>query len=312
MARLGLERCDAILAYSPSIAAAYRTRLGLAPTAVTVVHEAADTALFRPLPPDPGRSLDDALFVGNWGGSDRAAELRTFLLRPARRHRADRRFALYGVRYPPEVLRLVVERCGIDHRGWLPNHRVPEAFAQSRTVLHVPRRQYVEALSGTPTIRVFEALACGAALLSTPWQDTDRLFRAGEDYVVTETAAQQEAVLEWLWRDEAARQRLGRSGRARILAQHTCRHRAEQLLAIIARLRGDPAPDRRTTGDAVAASCHRMEDATEAAAAPGQVIRAASRSTRGSPTATPHSEADADGTVGTERTVEGESARRTT
>ena len=102
IARLGLERCDAILAFSPSLAATYRECLGLGPERVHVVHEAADDALFHPLPPDPHLPLDDALFVGNWGGPDRASELRAFYFRPARRLRAERRFALYGVRYPPE------------------------------------------------------------------------------------------------------------------------------------------------------------------------------------------------------------------
>lgn len=243
MARLGLDRCDAVLAFSPSIAAAYRQVLGLDPKAVHVVHEAADTALFHPLPPDPRQPMDDALFVGNWGGRDRAAELRAFLFRPARHVRPQRRFALYGVRYPPEVLRVIQRFYGVDYRGWLPNHHVPAALARARVVLHVPRRQYVKVLYGTPTIRVFEALACGSALVSTPWPDTDGLFRAGEDYVVAETPAQLEEALQWLWSDETARLRLGRSGLQRILAAHTCNHRAEQILGIVARLRGDaPAP----------------------------------------------------------------------
>lgn len=239
MARLGLERCDAVLAFSPSIAAAYRQTLRFDPKAVHVVHEAADTALFRPLPPDEARPLDDALFVGNWGGRDRAAELRAFLLRPARHVGQARRFALYGVRYPPEVLDVIQRFYGVDYRGWLPNHRVPAAFAHTKVVLHVSRRQYAKVLYGTPTIRVFEALACGSALVSTPWPDTDGLFRAGEDYVVAETPAQLTGALQWLWQDEPARLRLGRSGLQRVLAAHTCTHRAEQILGIVARLRGD-------------------------------------------------------------------------
>ena len=162
MARLGLERCDAILAFSPSLAAAYRDSLGLPGAAVNVFHEGADTAIFHPRPRDPGRPTDDAVFVGNWGGPDRAAELRAFVFDPARRFRR-RRFALYGVRYPPEALADLRAGGGVEYRGWLPNHRVPDAFAQARVVLHVPRRQYARLLYGTPTIRVFEALACRRA-----------------------------------------------------------------------------------------------------------------------------------------------------
>jgi spore maturation protein CgeB len=264
MARLGLERCDAILAYSPSLAAAYRDRLGLPGRDVHVFHEGADTTVFHPRTPDPQRPIDDAVFVGNWGGPDRAAELRDFVFGPARRFRDRRRFALFGVRYPLEVLADVRERCGVDYRGWLPNHLVPAAFAQARVVLHVPRRQYVRLLQGTPTIRVFEALACGAPLISTPWVDTDALFRAGEDYLVVDTPAHEEAALEWLWRDETARCRLARSGEQRILAAHTCRHRAEQLQAIVAGLQRPSARLPGAVPQHLPSAC--VEDASEIAA----------------------------------------------
>ena len=49
--------------------------------------------------------------------------------------------------------------------------------------MHVPRRFYVEALPGIPTIRVFEALACGIPLLSAPWSEAEGLFRPGEDFL---------------------------------------------------------------------------------------------------------------------------------
>jgi spore maturation protein CgeB len=232
--RVGLERFDAVLAYGPSIAAEYRRR-GV--KNVHVVHEAADVPLFHPAPADPGRPLDDALFIGNWGDEDRAEELRAYVLRPARKHRRARRFAIYGVRYPPAVLETIRRGYGVDYRGWLPNYRAPEAFAQSRVALHVVRRQYQDALPGIPTIRVFEALACGVPLVSTRWPDTDGLFREGHDYVVVDTPKDMEEALDWLWRDDAARDEMGRRGVARILAHHTCRHRAEQLLDIVAQLR---------------------------------------------------------------------------
>ncbi|CAA9267483.1 MAG: Spore_germination_protein_CgeB [uncultured Chloroflexi bacterium] len=232
--RLGLERFDSVLAYGPSIAAEYRRR-GVAD--VHVVHEAADVALFHPAPPDLERPVDDALFIGNWGDEDRARELREYLLRPARRFRGARRFAIYGVRYPPEVLDQLRRHYGVEYRGWLPNADAPQAFAQTRVALHVVRQQYMQALPGIPTIRVFEALACGTALVSTRWPDVDGLFREGQDYLVVDTKKDMLEALDWLWHDHDAREKLGRSGVARVLAHHTCRHRAEQLLTIVARLR---------------------------------------------------------------------------
>jgi spore maturation protein CgeB len=232
--RLGLERFDSVLAYGPSIAAEYRRR-GVAD--VHVVHEAADVALFHPAPPDSKRPIDDALFIGNWGDEDRARELREYLLRPARRFRGARRFAIYGVRYPPEVLDQLRRQYGVEYRGWLPNADAPRAFNQTRVALHVVRQQYMQALPGIPTIRVFEALACGAALVSTRWPDVDGLFREGHDYLVVDSKKDMLEALDWLWHDDDAREKLGRSGVARVLAHHTCRHRAEQLLGIVAGLR---------------------------------------------------------------------------
>jgi spore maturation protein CgeB len=234
LARLKLERFDAILAFGPSLADEYRRR-GL--TEVHVFHEGADPVLFHPAPPREDEPLDDALFIGNWGGRDRAHELREHVLRPARRFKGTRRFAVYGVRYPPPVSDTMVRFYGAEYRGWLPNYLVPQRFNQARVALHVVRRQYARQLHGIPTIRLFEALACGAALVSTPWPDTDHLFREGTQYVVADNREQMVEALDWLWHDAPARERLGREGRARILEAHTCRHRAEQLLAIVAGLR---------------------------------------------------------------------------
>jgi spore maturation protein CgeB len=234
-----LDRFDAVLAYGPSMADEYRRRFGLA--GVHVLHEAADVALFRPLPRDPGGPADDAVFIGNWGERDRAEELRRFLLRPARRFGGARRFAVHGVRYPPAVLAALAGAGGVDYRGWLPNYLVPQAFARARVGLHVIRRQYAERLHGIPTIRVFEALACGLPLVSTRWRDTDGLFREGQDYLQVDTPAQLEEALQWLWHDADARARLGRSGRQRVRGAHTCAHRADQLLAIVAALRAPRA-----------------------------------------------------------------------
>ena len=279
VSRLGLERFDAILAYGPAIADEYRRRFGL--QEVHVFHEAADVDLFHPHRPDAAGPLDDALFVGNWGGRDRAHELREYLLRPARRFRRTRRFAIYGVRYPPEVLDTVQRVYGVEYRGWLPNYLAPGAFAQTRVGLHVVRQQYARVLHGTPTIRVFEALACGTALVSTRWRDTDGLFRAGEDYLVVDSRAQMEEALDWLWRDPAARESLGRSGLARVLTHHTCRHRAEQLLEIVARLRLKRAPPGTApsgTAPSAAVAQDRRVAAPPAAAPDGRASVSGARS----------------------------------
>jgi spore maturation protein CgeB len=213
-----------------------------------VLHEAADARVFRPRP--ALRPEVDLVWIGNWGDDEREAELAELLLGPVRRLGLSAR--TYGVRYPEHAL-VALRDAGIEHRGWLPNHRVPEAFATARVTVHVPRRPYAARLPGIPTIRPFEALACGIPLVSGPWRDCEGLFRRGEDHLVARDGDEMCAHLEQiLGRPDLARS-LAESGRARVLGRHTCGHRADQLLSIVDLLRRERGaapidshrPDRR-------------------------------------------------------------------
>ncbi len=224
IAALDLRHYDGVLAFGELIRAVYLER-GWAQRAWTW-HEAADAELFRPLDLEPE---GDLIWIGNWGDEERTDEYREFLLGPVRA--LGLRAGAHGVRYPPEGLQALAE-AGIDYRGWLPNFRVPEVFARHRVTLHIPRRPYTRLLPGIPTIRVFEALACGIPLICTPWDDAERLFRPGEDYLIARDGRQMEILLRDVLLDESLRRRLAASGRATILARHTCRHRVDELMAI--------------------------------------------------------------------------------
>jgi spore maturation protein CgeB len=232
MARFDLTHYDGVLAYGEVIRRIYLEQ-GWAERAWTW-HEAADTRVFRPLPRLEPKS--DLVWVGNWGDGERSEELRRFLLRPARRLRL--RGDIHGVRYP-RAARLRIRLAGLRYRGWVANHQVPELFARHRLTVHVPRRPYVEALPGIPTIRPFEAMACGIPLICSPWEDAEGLFRPEHDYLVArdgaETREAMEAILEFP--DLAAK--LRESGLETILSRHTCAHRVDELLAIDAGLRGE-------------------------------------------------------------------------
>jgi spore maturation protein CgeB len=223
---LELEQFEGILAYSPSTAQRFRD-LGFAN--VHVLHEAADTTVFAPLELD---KTADVVFVGNYGDGDRSDELEDFVFSP-RRELPNLKYVVYGVRYPEAVVSRLRNGLDIDYHGWLPNVQVPTIYSSTRVVLHVPRRQYVELLPGTPTIRVFEALATGACLISLPWQDTDSLFEAGRDYAVASTPHEMRELIDWLCHDDQARERFGQHGRQTILDRHTCGHRADQLLELL-------------------------------------------------------------------------------
>jgi spore maturation protein CgeB len=173
------------------------------------------------------------VWIGNWGDEERTQELRDFWLGSARAL-PGLKFVAHGVRYPDYALAELAD-AGVEFRGWAPSVQVPEVFARSRATLHVPRRAYVQALAGIPTIRVFEALACGIPLVCAPWSDAEGLFRAG-DYAVAESPAEMRAALLRLCRDEDAARAQAERGRETILSRHTCDHRAAQLLDIIAEL----------------------------------------------------------------------------
>ena len=159
--RFDLAAYDGVLAFGRSLADGYRRR-GF-PGRVDVWHEAADIRLFHP--PTREGERHGLVWIGNWGDGERTAELERFLLGAARR--AGLPLDVYGVRYPPEALAMLSES-GARYRGWLANAAAPAVFAEHLATVHVPRRFYVEALPGIPTIRVFEALACGIPLVSAP------------------------------------------------------------------------------------------------------------------------------------------------
>lgn len=229
MARFDLSDYDGVLAYGEVIRRIYLER-GWAERAWTW-HEAADTRLFHPLPGIEPEA--DLVWVGNWGDGERSEELREFLLKPARRLHGS----IYGVRYP-WTARLRVRLAGLRYRGWVANHRVPELFARHRLTVHVPRRPYVEALPGIPTIRPFEAMASGIPLICSPWEDCEGLFRPEQDYLLARDTMEMREAMEAILEFPEFAAKLRESGLETIRSRHTCAHRVDELLAIDAELRG--------------------------------------------------------------------------
>jgi spore maturation protein CgeB len=226
IAGLDLANFDVVLAYGGVIRDAYLSN-GWAHCAWTW-HEAADIRLFRPIRSSAKRG--DLVWIGNWGDGERANELREFLVEPVKR--LGLRACVYGVRYPAEALR-ELDDAGIEYGGWLPNYKVPEIFAQYRVTVHVPRRPYVEALPGIPTIRPFEALACGIPLISAPWEDREGLFSPGEDFLIAENGAAMTSDLSKLLHNESLCGRLRDHGLRTIRSRHTCAHRVDELFSFV-------------------------------------------------------------------------------
>jgi spore maturation protein CgeB len=236
LAAFDLNGFDGVLAFGEVLREIYVKR-GWARRAFTW-HEAADTELYRPRPEISKEC--DVVWIGNWGDNERSRELNEFLVRPITELGLSAR--VYGVRYPAAVLQ-TINANGIKYGGWLPNHRAPLAFAKARATVHVPRGPYARQLPGIPTIRMFEALACGIPLVSAPWSDDEGLFPANCYLRVSSGDGMKSALLA-LFGDPQFASTISQKGLQTVLARHTCRHRALELVSIVDGLSGSGSPRR--------------------------------------------------------------------
>jgi spore maturation protein CgeB len=231
MERFGLQRFDGVLAFGEALRRIYRERYGL--TRVWTLHEAADTTVFKPIA--GVEKTADVVWIGNWGEGERASEIQEFLFEPTAALRPEMRAKIYGVRYPEDGLRALRE-AGVAYGGYLPNLDAPCVYAGARLTVHIPRQQYAGALVGIPTIRVFEALACGIPLVSAPWRDVEELFRPGDFWMVRNGAEMLEAMRTLLQEPKRAAEQAAR-GLEQVLLRHTCTQRAQELVEIVNEVR---------------------------------------------------------------------------
>jgi spore maturation protein CgeB len=225
-----LSAFDGVLAFGATLARVYE-RWGWGDR-VHVWHEAADRRRFHPSAHEHERN--GVVWIGNWGDGERSDELVDYLLKPAQ----DVGFPLdiYGVRYP-DAAQLKLQQFGASYHGWLANAAAPEVFAKHLATVHVPRRFYARMLPGIPTIRVFEALACGIPLVSAPWDDCEQLFHVGSDFLMVCDRAEMRRALKDLSNDAELRATLARNGLRTIAERHTCTHRVDELFDIVEEMR---------------------------------------------------------------------------
>lgn len=190
---------------------------------------------------DPQRyqpeSLEARYDLGYMGtySDDRQPVLERLLLEPAREW-AQGRFVVAGPQYPGHVAWPDnVQR--IEHLGPALHARF---YNEQRFTLNVTRADMVAA-GWSPSVRLFEAAACGTPIVSDAWAGLDSLFEPDTEILIASNAQE---VLGWI-RDmpDERRRRIGEGGRRRILAEHTAAHRAETLEAYFER-----AVERRSRG----------------------------------------------------------------
>jgi spore maturation protein CgeB len=158
--------------------------------------------------------------------ADRQPGLEQLLLEPART-RPELKFAVVGPQYP-------------DGLNWPDNvTRVPHLppsmhrsfYNRQRFTLNLTRAQ-MRAAGYSPSVRLFEAAACGAAIISDAWEGIDEVLQPEREILIAEEAADTLRYLRDL--PESERVAIGERARARVLSAHTADHRARELLAYVA------------------------------------------------------------------------------
>jgi spore maturation protein CgeB len=169
---------------------------------------------------DPRPFEWDLGYMGTYS-DDRQPTVNELLLEPARRLPAAR-FIIAGPQYPETE----TWPANVLHQPHLPPAEHRAFYNSQRFTLNVTRADMIAA-GWSPSVRLFEAAACGTAIVSDRWAGIESLLVPGEEILL---AASAQEVVEIL-RTTTEKQRLQLSVRARqrILAEHTAAHRAEQL-----------------------------------------------------------------------------------
>jgi spore maturation protein CgeB len=178
------------------------------------------------------RACEQAWDLGYMGtySKDRQSTLEKLLLEPAQKWNKGR-FIVAGPLYPDHVVwpgnvRRIDHLCPAEHRSF---------YSAQRFTLNVTRAEMVR--SGfSPSVRLFEAAACGTPIISDYWEGIDTFFEIGREILIAKSGQQ---VLQYMQElPELERFNIGQRARARVLAGHTAAHRASELEQWIYELMG--------------------------------------------------------------------------
>ena len=183
---------------------------------------AVDPELYRPLPEE--RVRWELGYLGTYS-ADRQPPLERLLIEPARR-RPGAAMIVAGPQYPADVA-WPGNVARVEH---LPPSEHPAFYNQQAFTLNITRAAMLGA-GFSPSVRVFEAGACGVPIITDDWPGLEAFFVPGEEILV---ARRTEDVVAFLGdMGEAGRREVGRRGRERVLGAHTAAHRAAALEAVL-------------------------------------------------------------------------------
>ena len=192
------------------------------------VYGHVDPEAYRPPASEEAHGRADLSYIGTYA-PDRQEKLQRFFVIPAR-ERSERRFVLAGAQYPQDF----PWTDNIFFLRHLPPAQHPLFYAASRLTLNVTRAD-MAAMGWCPSGRLFEAAACGAAIISDWWTGLDHFFEPGREILLAQTSLDIMAALDL---PEAQLRRIGENARRRVLAEHTSMQRAAQLEDLLAKSRG--------------------------------------------------------------------------
>lgn len=170
--------------------------------------------------PEKVETVFDLGYMGTFS-TDRQDALNRMMILPAIKWRKGK-FIVAGPQYPkkqvwPENVTHIEHIAPSGHR---------EFYCSQKFTLNITRSDMVMA-GYAPSVRLFEAAACGTAIISDYWEGLGTFFRFGEEILISSTT---EHTLRYLT-DVSDKERItiGESARKRVLSEHTASHRAEQL-----------------------------------------------------------------------------------
>ena len=173
----------------------------------------------------------DLSYLGTYS-DDRQPTLERLLVDVARRM-PDRRFVVAGPQYPAGIdWPANVER--IEH---VPPREHAQFYAASRFTLNVTRADMIAA-GWSPSVRLFEAAACGVPIVSDRWQGIEELFAPGREIILADDG---DAVAKALAASDDKAAAIGGAARARVMAAHTAAHRASELQGYLLEAASDKA-----------------------------------------------------------------------
>ena len=235
----GLDDFDLVLSYTGGLALEeLRDKLGA--HCVAALYGWVDPEIHHKVPSTPKFAVDLS-YLGTYS-DDRQAALDRFLVEPARRL-SNCRFAIAGAMYAgahlwPENIRYFEHIPPPDH---------PAFYSSCALTLNVTRGS-MAAMGYCPSGRLFEAAACGTAVLSDWWTGLDTFFTPGEEILIATSTA--EAILA-IKRDKAALNRVGVRAQQRALDCHTAEIRAQRFVQLIESPASDVEPARLLSGKGV-------------------------------------------------------------